>query len=332
VSENLRWHKVLITGGAGFIGSHVAEFFTKIGKDVHIADRFSYAGKFRNIAGVVPESKIWYGNFQDKDFCEKLADYPWDVVVHLGGNTHVDRSIADPVTFTKDNVLGTNQILQALHQRNTVKKVVVYSTDEVFGSTPEGQIFAEDAKFNPSNAYSASKVGIEAVVMSFWTTHRLPLNVVRPCNTYGPRQHPEKVIARFTSQCLRGHAMTVHNDGQGGRDWLWCEDNARAIRYIIERGQDGHSYNLAAGDEHKDIELAEMIGRLVGKPYNINYVMGRPGHDRRYWMDSTKLRNLGWKPTVGFDQGLAETVNWTMKNEDWWEHDWVPARIAASVR
>lgn len=323
--------RVLVTGGAGFIGSHVAKYLYDRDYDVHIADRFSYAGKIRNIARFLREAKLWTGDLRSVDFCEKLAIYGFDYIVHLAGNTHVDRAIVDPVQFTMDNVLGTNQLLHAFepgrkYERGgpfDLKKVIVYSTDEVFGSTPAGAIFDEKAPFNPSNAYSASKVGIEGLAKAYWTTFKMPIIVVRPCNTYGRGQHPEKAIPRFTRQVLEGQPMTVHNDGNGSRDWLHTDDHAKAIETLIEKGQVGESYNLAAGDEHSDIEVASSIAYLLSRPIDVVFVPGRPGHDRRYWMDPTKLRSLGWKPEMTFAAGLEDAVKWTRDNMDWWDHDYV---------
>lgn len=330
--------KVLLTGGAGFIGSHVSRYLLEHGYEVHIADRFSYAGKIRNIVDFLRGAKLWVGDLKSEEFCQKLAAFPFDSVVHLAGNTHVDRSITDPLSFSLDNVGGTNQLLHAFEpeprtwkRRRTgcpqLHRFILYTTDEVFGSTPAGQIFDEQAPFNPSNAYSASKVGIEGLAKAYATTHGMPIVVVRPCNTYGRGQHPEKAIPRFTRQALTGQPMTVHNDGTGSRDWLHTEDHASAIQILLEKSEPGQSYNLAAGDEHTDIEVANRIGDIVfgktGHKADVSFVPGRPGHDRRYLMDGTKLRSLGWKPKVPFADGLKDAVEWTAENLDWWDHDYV---------
>lgn len=327
--------RVLVTGGAGFIGSHVAAYLQSAGWEVHVADRFSYAGKVRNVSRFIREAKLWAGDLKSEEFCQKLSRFGFDFIVHLAGNTHVDNAIKDPIQFTLDNVLGTNQLLHAFesehveqdavgpHCKPTLQKVVLYSTDEVFGSTPAGQIFDEKAPFNPSNAYSASKVGIEGLAKAYWTTFKMPIIVVRPCNTYGRGQHPEKAIPKFTKQILHGQPMTVHNDGTGSRDWLHTDDHARAIETLLLHGKPGQSYNLAAGDEHTDMEVASSIAYLLGRPIDITFIPGRPGHDRRYWMDPAKIRALGWTPKVPFKDGLRDAVEWTRDNQDWWDHDYI---------
>lgn len=315
--------RLLITGGAGFIGSHLVDHFVDAGHDVHMVDRFSYAGKAKNIARHIFKSKLWIGNLCDAEFCAKLAAYQFDAVVHTAANTHVDRSISDPVQFTLDNVLGTNQLLHALQGGLTPYRIILYSTDEVYGSTPTGRRFDEQTPFSPSNAYSASKVGVEGLARAYWTTHRLPVMVVRPCNTYGRRQHPEKAIPRFVGQAVRGEAITVHNDGGGSRDWLHTSDHAAAIECLIEKGVAGEAYNLAAGDEHTDIDVAQYVLEITGSKSKIIHVQGRPGHDRRYWMNGGKLRSLGWQPKMPFTEGFADAVEWTMRNQDWWQHDYV---------
>ncbi len=326
--------RVLVTGGLGFLGSYVARHLVAGGHEVLIADRLSYAGKVRNIAAILGQVKLLIGDLADGDFAGRCAATFPDWVVHLAAETHVDRAIADPERFMTSNVLGTTRLLQALAQTWRPawhQKCIVYSTDEVYGPTPEGVWFAEDAPFKPSNAYSASKVGVEGVAHAFWVTHRLPLVVVRPCNTYGPGQHPEKVIPKFVRQCLADEPLTVYNDGRGARDWLHVDDHARAIATLLHHGVPGEAYNLAAGEEHPDIEIATRIAELCtgqalavdpsGLP--IRYQPGRPGHDRRYMMDGSKLRALGWAPRRGFDEAFAETVVWCRTHADWWEHDLV---------
>ena len=321
--------KVLITGGAGFISSHVAGYLGKQGFEVHVADRLSYAGKIRNVAGNCPDAKLWMGDLKSSEFCDKLAAIGFDAVIHAAGNTHVDHSIKDPISFTLDNVLATNQLLHAFEKTPT--RFVIYSTDEVYGSTPAGCIFDESTSFNPSNAYAASKVGIEGLARAYFVTFGMGIVVVRSCNTYGRGQHPEKAIPRFTRQCLKGEPITVHNDGSGSRDWLHTHDHARAIRLLMEQGQPGQAYNLARGEEHTDLEVATRIAELCHTKPNILFVPGRPGHDRRYWMDGTKIRTMGWAPEVPFDWGLRDAVEWTIDNQDWWEHDYVVAANLVSA-
>ena len=318
--------RVLVTGGLGFIGSHVVEHLVARGYDVQVADRLSYAGKVRNLSAVLDSVKLWMGDLKNPDFCERLAVYGFDEVVHMAGNTHVDRSISHPLEFTLDNVLGTNMLLDALERHGHDGRVLVYSTDEVFGPTPAGECFDENTPLRPSNAYSASKVGIEGLASAYWITHGLPTIIVRPCNTYGPRQHPEKVIPRFVRQALAGEPLTIHRDGSGARDWLHATDHARAVEAIMVEGLPGSSYNMAAGDEHTDLEIAEGVCRALDKPVLVKSVEVRPGHDRRYWMDGSRLRTLGWHPLVPFSTGFRDTVLWNAENRGWWDADWVKAR------
>ena len=335
--------KVLITGGAGFIGSHMARHFVRQGYEVIIADKFSYAAKGRHLEDILSRMTLLIGDLAMGDLAQRCAEQRPDYVIHMAANTHVDRAIADPESFMYSNVIGTTRLLQALYLQHVrsvseddqkhgfQRKIIVYSTDEVFGSTPAGVCFNESAPFRPSNAYSASKMGVEGIASSFFVTHTLPIVVVRPCNTYGAGQHPEKVIPKFVSQLLRGESLTVYNDGRGARDWLHVEDHARAIEVLCSYGVVGESYNLAAGEEHSDLDIALHIVEIVtGKPQGgpasimpIVYQPGRPGHDKRYAMDGSKLRALGWSPQVEFAQGFAETVRWNMAHANYWDHDLV---------
>lgn len=319
--------RILITGGAGFIGSHLTDHFVESGHTVAVADKFSYAGKGRNLADVLPRIDLLIGNLASGDLAKRCAEWGPEVVIHAAGDTHVDMAIADPFRFQVNNVLGTCSLLEALRRMDKPpRKVIVYSTDEVFGPTPGGVAYREDQGFRPSNAYSASKVGVEGLASSFWVTHGLPTVVVRPCNTYGRRQHPEKVVPKFTGQILRGEPVTLYNDGEGSRDWLHTSDHARAIAAIIEHGEPGTSYNLARGDERTDRQVYEMIVGVLrdtgfsGEPAT-TYVPGRPGHDRRYIMDGSRLRSLGWTPAVDWADGMRDAVLWNVQNAHWWDGD-----------
>lgn len=325
--------RILITGGAGFIGSHVTSHFVTLGHEVCVADRFTYAGKGRNLAAVLDRIHLLIGDLATGELAARCADWRPDWVVHMAAETHVDRAIDAPEAFVQSNVLGTTRLLQALVHR-APDRILVYSTDEVFGSTPPGACFDENTPYNPSNAYSASKVGVEAIAQSFRTTHHMPIMVVRPCNTYGPGQHPEKVIPKFVGQMLRGDRVTVYNDGNGARDWLHVTDHARAVQCLLEKGIPGESYNLAAGDEHTDSAVARYIEAVLVSEVGIAmpgiaFTPGRPGHDRRYWMDGGKLRALGWAPKTPFERGFRETVLWNVRNPEYWQSDTVELAYAA---
>jgi len=357
--------KILITGGAGFIGSHVCKYFVEQGHDVIVADRFTYAGKARNLAPVLKDVRLLIGDLATGDLAERCAAVQPDWVVHMAAETHVDHAITHPERFVQSNMVGTTRLLQALWRQHLApaegdtaclgtlpQKIIVYSTDEVFGPTPHGHRFTEHAALRPSNAYSASKVGVEGIANAFYVTHALPIVIVRPCNTYGPGQHPEKAIPRFVGQCLRGEPMTLYNDGQGSRDWLYVTDHAAAIEFLLRLGVPGEAYNLAAGEEHTDTDIALRIAAILGVDHDaatrrhgdaetgndlslaaspcprvpvspVRYVPGRPGHDRRYAMDGSKLRALGWEPRRRFDEAFAETVRWNADHQDWWSHDLV---------
>lgn len=320
--------RIVVTGGAGFIGSYVVKHLLKHDR-VCVADRFTYAGKARNLGLSLPQIDILFGDLASGDLPDRIAEYQPDAVVHMAAETHVDYAIGYPERFIRSNVMGTTRLLHALATRcKGLQRVVVYSTDEVYGSTPAGQIFDEQTPFNPSNAYAASKVGIEAMARAFFVTHGLPIVVVRPCNTYGPRQHHEKVIPKFVRQVLNHVPITLYNDGLGSRDWLHGTDHAAAIDLLMRSGEPGEAYNLAAGDEHTDFEIADRIIKLIGKgPEKIVQTPGRPGHDRRYRMTGDKLRAMGWRPQVPFSGGFAETVQWNVDHQDWWAHDLVPGGL-----
>ena len=314
--------RVLVTGGAGFIGSAVTTHLVRQGHQVTVADRFTYAGKARNLGPVLSKIGLLIGDLAQGDLAVRCAETAPEAIIHMAAETHVDRAIADPEAFVVSNTLGTTRLLQALYQYSAgVKKIVVYSTDEVYGPTPAGTVFDEQAPFRPSNAYSASKVGVEGIAHAFWVTHQMPVCIVRPCNTYGPGQHPEKAIPRFVGQMLRGEPVTLYNDGHGSRDWMHTTDHARAVETVMLAGTPGEAYNLAAGEEHTDRDIAERLQTILDVPATLTYVPGRPGHDRRYAMDGAKLRLLGWQPQVPFAQGLLQVVQWTVAHQDWWAQD-----------
>lgn len=325
---------ILLTGAAGFIYSAVARHFVQHGWDVTIADHFDMQGKGQNLANILPDVRLLIGDLATGALAERCAEVHADYIVHAAAYTHVDDAIADPERFMTNNILGTTRLLQALWAARRThgelpQKMLIISTDEVFGATPPGQYFREDAPYNPSNAYAASKVGVEAIARSFFHTHQLPVIVMRPCNTYGPGQFPAKVIPKFIQQMLTGQPVTLYNDGRGSRDWLHVQDHAQAIQVLLERGKVGDAYNLGANDEHSDLDIYENIGMILldaGIVPEIpppTFVPGRPGHDRRYAMKTDKLRALGWQPRIPFTDGFRETVLWNVEHRDWWSHDFV---------
>jgi dTDP-glucose 4,6-dehydratase len=294
------------------------------GYTVHILDRFSYAGKLRNLAPILRGVQLWVGDLKEWDVCKKVAAAGFDYLVHMASNTHVDHSIRNPHQFVLDNVVGTDQLLHAFSLQGSRPRTLVYSTDEVFGSTPAGERFSESAPLNPSNPYSASKCAIEALCHSYKKTFDYAPMIVRPCNTYGPRQHPEKAIPRFVQQALTGKPLTVHNDGSGARDWLHTDDHARAVDLLLQKGNPGESYNLAAGEEHTDLEIATLVQQILNMETGIKHVSIRPGHDKRYWMNPAKLNSLGWTPKMPFEVGFHNTVIWNRDNPGHWDADDIP--------
>ena len=319
--------RILITGGAGFIGSHVTRHMVAHGHQVCVATRNTYATKWKALADILPQIDVLIGDLAEPYFAEVCAGWRPEWVLHMAAETHVDRAIEDPACFIRSNTLATTMLLQALWGCPLPKKIIIYSTDEVFGSTPPGQAFDEETPYNPSNAYSASKVGIEAIAHSFWVTHQMPVVIVRPCNTYGPGQHPEKVIPKFVQQLLSQQPITLYNDGNGSRDWLHVADHAQAIAVLLDHGIPGRSYNLGANEEHTDREIAERSIQTLHcrvkspLPCRVTSVPGRPGHDRRYMMDNARICALGWKPERPFTAGLHETVVWNIAHQDWWDTD-----------
>ena len=329
--------RVLVTGGAGFIGSYAVAELLREGHQVGIADRFTYAGKAKNLqaAGALGRVDLLIGDLATGDLAARCAAWSPEGVIHMAAETHVDQAIAHPEAFILSNVLGTTRLLQALADSATLEAMVVYSTDEVFGPWDGVAPYDERQPFAPSNAYSASKVGVEAVTNAFVQTHGLPATILRPCNTYGPRQHPEKAIPRFVTQALRGQKLTIYNDGQGSRDWVYAEDHARATVTLLGRLARGlpcrAAYNLAANASHTDQEIATAVlevlmgeGWMARQPHDalIQYVAGRPGHDRRYLMNGDALAaDTGWAPRMPFWQGLEATVRWNATEQAWWETD-----------
>lgn len=327
--------KIAVTGGSGFIGSYVTRKLVTSGHEVIVVDRGTYASKVKGLDGVLNEIKFLIGDLREPNVCQSLVGEEPDAIVHMAAETHVDRSIDDPICFIDSNIKGTTQLLQAIVMKkvwpNGWPKLLVYSTDEVYGPTPEGERFTEEQGYNPSNAYSASKVGIEAYCNAFRVTHGLKPIIVRPCNTYGPRQFPEKLIPFFVNRMLVGEWVPLFGKGEDKRDWLHGRDHASAIETLVEHGVDGEAYNVAAHDEHTNYEITISIYNTLKEEgflsndanmsAHIRYVDARPGHDRRYWMDGSKLRELGWEPKIPFEQGLRETILWYAYHPEYYKSD-----------
>jgi dTDP-glucose 4,6-dehydratase len=308
--------KVLVTGGAGFIGSHFAARLAARGDEVVVLDKLTYAGNRANLEGVA--HTFHQGDIADPEAVARAAKGV-DAIVNFAAETHVDRSIFGPAEFILTDVLGTQVLLD--HAREHGIRHVQVSTDEVYGDIElDAPPSAEDAPLRPSSPYSASKAGGDMQVLAYVRTYGVDACITRGANTYGPRQYPEKFLPLFITNAFEGEPLPVYGDGRQRREWLHAEDHAAAIDLVLHRGERGEIYNVG-GQERENMEVVKRILELTGaSPDLVRHVQDRPGHDRRYSIDSGKLMGLGWKPQHNFDRtGLAETVDWYRENRDWWE-------------
>ncbi|MFC2172324.1 dTDP-glucose 4,6-dehydratase [Acidobacteriota bacterium] len=311
---------ILITGGAGFIGSNFVHYVQKIHPEskVTVLDKLTYAGNPDNLkdARERPGYRFVKGDICDPSLVEEAMD-GCDVVINFAAETHVDRSILDAGTFIHTDVYGTYVLLQAA-KRLDVERFIQISTDEVYGSCETGA-FTENDPLNPSNPYAASKAGGDRLAYSYWVTHKLPVIVTRASNNYGPYQYPEKLIPLFTTNAIDDQPLPLYGDGLNVRDWIYVEDHCSALNLIISKGKEGEVYNIGGGNTEPNIEMTRRILSLLGKGEDlIQPVTDRPGHDRRYALDTTKIRALGWQPGTDLKEGLAKTVAWYNENEWWW--------------
>lgn len=326
--------RILVTGGAGFIGSHYVRTLLTSEPDaalrVTVLDALTYAGRRTNLAPVQgdPRLSFVHGDIRDRDSVLRTTAGA-DVVVHFAAESHVDRSIASSDDFVTTNLLGTHRLLEAALDAG-VSRFVHVSTDEVYGSVEHGSSVEEDP-LTPNSPYSASKAGSDLLARSFHQTHGLPVCITRCSNNYGPYQHPEKVVPRFVTTLLNGGRVPLFGDGRNVRDWLHVDDHCAAIRLVVRDGRPGAVYNVGGGTELTNRELTELLLAEVGADLScIDHVPDRPGHDRRYSVDDTLIRSeLGYRPRIGLTEGLASTVEWYRRNRTWWQttvhgHDRIP--------
>jgi dTDP-glucose 4,6-dehydratase len=313
--------EVLVTGGAGFIGSNFVRHALAAHPDWRVTtlDKLTYAGRLENLKGVLedPRHRFVRGDVADPEVAAPLVRAA-DIVVHFAAETHVDRSLMSAGEFITTDVYGTFVLLEAARQAPRLRRFVQISTDEVYGSVPHGSS-REGDELRPRNPYAASKAGADRLAYSYWATYELPVVITRASNNYGPNQFPEKVIPLFISNALDDKPVPLYGDGLHERDWLHVLDHCRAVDFLIDAGSCGEVYNIAGGNQVRNADLTRRILQLLGKPDSlIQHVADRPGHDRRYSLDTTRLQQLGWHPQVPFDRGLADTVAWYRDNEWWW--------------
>tara|TARA_B110000238_G_scaffold198084_1_gene241955 strand:+ start:67 stop:1116 length:1050 start_codon:yes stop_codon:yes gene_type:complete len=330
---------ILITGGAGFIGSHVIRLFVNKYPDymIYNLDSLTYAGNLENLTSVENKENYTFikGNIIDQVFIERLfQEKQFDSIVHLAAESHVDRSVVDPLAFAKTNILGTMNLLNSfknLWTKDWTDKCFYHiSTDEVYGSLGKSGLFTEKTSYDPNSPYSASKASSDHFVRAYGETYNMPYIISNCSNNYGANQFPEKLIPLFINNIINNKALPVYGDGKYTRDWLYVLDHAIAIDTILHNGKNKETYNIGGFNEWQNIDLIKLLCSLMDQKLNkpegsseklITYVKDRPGHDLRYAIDANKLnKELGWKPTVTFEQGLSKTIDWYLDNEQWMQN------------
>jgi dTDP-glucose 4,6-dehydratase len=315
---------VLVTGGAGFIGSNFVRYFLRAGRGVAVVnlDKLTYAGNLENLADVEHDSRYHFvkGDICDRTTVERVfAEFGIDTVVHFAAESHVDRSILGVGVFIQTNVLGTQVLLDVARDRG-VERFLQVSTDEVYGSLGATGKFTETTPLHPNSPYAASKASSDLLALAYYHTYGTPVLVTRCSNNYGPYQFPEKLIPLMIVNALQGKPLPVYGDGLNIRDWLHVRDHCAALDTVLEKGKPGEVYNIGGNNEWKNIDIVRSILRVLGKPESlIQFIKDRPGHDRRYAIDPTKIRSeLRWEPSYRFESGIAETIEWFVGHEGWW--------------
>ncbi|MEK3992180.1 dTDP-glucose 4,6-dehydratase [Robertmurraya sp. FSL R5-0851] len=318
--------KLLVTGGAGFIGSNFVRYMVNKYPEYTIVnlDLLTYAGNLENLKDIenAPNYKFVRGDIADRDFVDGLFnEEKFDYVLNFAAESHVDRSITDPGIFVQTNIQGTLALLDAAKTYKVTKYLQV-STDEVYGTLGETGYFTEETPLAANSPYSASKAGADLLVRAYNETFGLPVNITRCSNNYGPFHFPEKLIPLMIINALNDKELPIYGDGLNIRDWLHVEDHCQAIDLVLHKGRDGEVYNVGGNNERTNIEIVKTILKHLGKSESLmKFVKDRPGHDRRYAIDATKLRTeLGWSPKYNFDTGIEQTIKWYLENQEWWEN------------
>jgi dTDP-glucose 4,6-dehydratase len=316
---------VLVTGGAGFIGSNFVRYLLGKYPDYRIVnlDKLTYAGNLENLVDIEKDARY---TFEKGDICDKakvqscILEYGIETIVNFAAESHVDRSILGAAEFVQTNIAGTNVLLEAAKQFG-LKRFLQVSTDEVYGSLGATGKFTEETALHPNSPYSASKASADMLALAYQHTFGMPVVITRCSNNYGPFQFPEKLIPLMIANALHDKPLPVYGDGMNVRDWLFVEDHCSAIDAVLHRGRIGEVYNIGGNNEKPNIEIVRLILQNLGKPESlISYVQDRPGHDRRYAIDAAKMRTeLDWTPSYTFEQGIAETIAWYVKNQAWWK-------------
>jgi len=313
--------KLLITGGSGFIGSWLIRHLLTEYPNVQVTnlDLLTYAGNPDNLRDLDehPRYRFVQGDIQDEVLVNRLMK-GMDACINVAAQTHVDRSISGPGVFITTNVLGTQVLLEAARNAG-VSKFIQVSTDEVYGSIEGTAKFTEESPLEPSSPYSSSKAGADLIALSYWKTYGMPVCITRCTNNYGPNQYPEKLIPLFILNASENKPVPVYGDGLNVRDWIHVKDHAAGVARVLFNGKPGEVYNIGSGNEHNNLEITRLILSILDKPETlIQFVQDRPGHDRRYALDSTKIeRELGWKAETSFEAGLRDTVQWYLNNPQW---------------
>lgn len=318
--------RVLVTGGCGFIGSNFIHYFLKTHPEASVinVDKLTYAGNLENLSDLARSPRYHFvrGDIADAPLMESLVKKGLDAIINFAAESHVDRSIEDPSAFIRTNIFGTFVLLETLRKFYPQEKIrfLHISTDEVYGSLGETGFFREETPLSPNSPYSASKASADMMVRAYHHTYGLPVLITRCSNNYGPYQFPEKLIPLMISNALEDRELPIYGDGLQIRDWIYVEDHCRALDLVLHRGKEGEVYNIGGKCEKTNLSVAQTILDRLGKPHSlIRFVADRPGHDRRYAIDFSKIeRELGWTPQVSFEEGIDLTIQWYQEHQDWW--------------